>query len=390
MGPGVRDDLMILQATFGLLVSDDGGGRFQFFCEDTWQFLDNFDPPVAVGAQSSLLVGIHNGLTRSRDGCAPTRDTDLDGLRVADLAYDATGRVVIAGVVSPGRPVSRLARSEDGGERFEVLPETFDNVAFSTVEVGSADATRIYASGLLGESRVAALWRSDDGGRTWTRSPATFDGDELFIAGVDRARPDVVWARLTTRDDAGLGATALLRSDDGAMTFREVARTRGPMRGFALRDDGRAVWIGGPSDGLLRSDDGGPFRAVSDTRVECLRWHAGSLWACGTYAPGAVLLWRARGDGALTPALRWDEVQGPPARCATGTPTRDVCPLRWSIVRSTIAPTARDAGLDAGTRPPVVTAPPSTGCGCRAGGHGGGGVGWARALAMGRRRRRRA
>lgn len=385
-GPGSRDDLVFVRTTFGLLLSDDGGQRFRFFCEDAWGFLDGVDPPITIGSRGNLLVGIQNGLTRSRDGCAPSRASELDGQRVVDVANDPSGRVVLAALVAPGRPVSRVARSDDGGDRFEVPRDGFDDVTLSTVEVGSVDATRLYASGLIGEVRVPAVWRSDDGGATWERSAARFEpGVEVFISGVDRTNPDVVYLR-ATGGDAGLGGSVLLRSDDGARDFREVARTRGPMRGFAMRDDGRAVWIGGPVDGLLRSDDGGAFRAVADTSVECLRWHAGVLWACGTFAPGAVLLWRASGDGALAPALRWDQLEGPPTRCAPGSPVREVCPLRWQMVRGVISPTVRDAGMDAGA---AVTEPPAEGCGCRAGAGRGGMRGlWALGLAWAIARRR--
>lgn len=385
-GPGARDDLVLVRATFGLMLSDDGGQRFRFLCEDPWGFLDGFDPAVILGSRASMLVGIHNGLTRSRDGCAPARDPDLDGLRVVDLAADVTGRVVVAAAVAPGPPSSRVARSDDGGERFEVLPARFDGVTLSTLEVGSADGMTLYASGVEGESRAPGVWRSDDGGARWSRTLATFDaGSEVFISAVHPTLPRVLYARVNRDGDGGLGGTSLLRSDDGGDRFVVVGQTRGPMQGFAMRGDGRALWIGGPVDGLLRSDDGGPFRAISSERVECLRWHAGTLWACGSFAPGAVMLWRARGDEPLSPALRWNELEAPPSRCAPGTPLREICPARWQVLRGVIAPDARDAGLDGGADAGAAP-PPTGGCGCHASGGRGGAAWWL--LALWRRRQK--
>ncbi|MFO0628346.1 MAG: hypothetical protein U0325_22420 [Polyangiales bacterium] len=383
-GPGVRDDLILVRATFGLLLSDDGGQRFRFLCEDAWEFLDGFDPTVLVGGQGSMLVGLTNGLTRSRDGCAPTRDPDLDGYYVADLAANPAGSVVIAAAMPPGPRRARVARAINGGERFEVLPFVFDDATLNTVEVGDAAGTTLYASGAVGDARAPALWRSDDGGQHWSRSAAHFAaGDELYIAGVHPTRPRVIWVRAAREGDAGLGGTALLRSDDGGETFREVGQTRGPMRGFALRGDGEAVWIGGPSDGLLRSDGGGAFRVVSEERVECLRWHANTLWACGTFAPGAVMLWRAHGDGALAPALRWSDVEPPPvSRCAPGTPLREICPQRWQSVRGVIGAGRPDAGLDAGAVDAGVSPPPPSGCRCHVGAKGGAGRWGLAALAL--------
>src|SRR5262249_38652614 len=149
------------------------------------------------------------------------------------------------------------------------------------------------------------------------------------------SQPDVLYVRAdldapASVDDAGpgSGATALLRSDDGGAHFTEVGRTQGPMRGFALSDDGRSVWIGGPDarDGLSRSDDGAPFARVQDAHVECLRFHAGSLYVCHTFVPGGVMLSRSRDAGAtLDPVVRFDQVQGPPA-CHSGI-VHEVCPL---------------------------------------------------------------
>ncbi|MFO0630960.1 MAG: sialidase family protein [Polyangiales bacterium] len=180
----------------------------------------------------------------------------------------------------------------------------------------------------------------------------------------------------------------LLRSDDGGARFTEVLRTQGRMLGFAVRDDGRVLWAGGPDDAdrLLRSDDrGATWRRVGDARVQGLRWHAGALYvAADNLRDGYALGRSVDGGETVTPMLRFEDLTGP-AECARGTAGRDLCAARWPVLRrmwdpgdgATLADagTTRDAGLDAAVDAGRV-AVPSPGCGCAAG-EGSGSSCWA-------------
>ncbi|MBI5515959.1 MAG: hypothetical protein HY909_19410 [Deltaproteobacteria bacterium] len=372
VGPGRSALTLVVRATFGLVVSDDGGRSFQFLCEDVFEYPDGYDPPLGLGAEGGVLVGVPTGLLGTTGRCAPRRRPELDGYGVVDLTQDGSGRRVYASLLTrDAMPSARVARSDDGGERFVPGPQVFPGVRFDTVDVAPSEPDRVYAAG-TDEAGSLGVWRSEDGGQRWARTAARFGGAaQLFLAGVDPSRPAVVYARAVlaegTADGGGPLATALLRSTDGGESFRELVRTHGPMRGFALAGDGR-LWVGGPDarDGLLRSDDDGVgFRRVAPLPVQCLRWHAGALYVCDAFRPRGALLHRwVDGEASASVLVRYDQVTGPP-RCAASTPVGALCDARWAGLQRLFAATPQDAAVtDAG--PPAPPRPPSD-CGCGAG-----------------------
>lgn len=395
--PRPNGDLMVVRATFGLMVSVDRGHRWEYWCEDALQYGDGYDPPLSYAADGTLLVALEDGLVTTRNGCTFRRQPDLESFTIKDLASSPDGRVTWAlAVTRSARPDSRVARSTDNGLTFDFVGAAFPGVVLQTIEVAGSDPSRLYASGTRSDDGSAVLFRSVDGGARWVQAGARFGGATgVYVSGVDGRRPEVLYLRATAASgemDGGAaeGAGVLFRSDDGGETLRDVLRTRGPMRGFALSDDGRRVWAGGPEDGVWRSLDGAAPERLSDEPVDCLRWSDGALWACRAFVAGGPLVLRGDGDAPFETALRASELGGPPPRCPVGTLSRDVCPGRWSVVRRTLVPPALlDASTDRGA---AVTPSPPAGCGCRAGGPRGR-VGLALpalALALSLRRRRRA
>lgn len=394
-GPAGNRDLMVMRATFGLVVSVDGGRRWEYWCEDALQYGDNYDPPLIYTADGTLLVALDDGLVTTRNGCSFRRQPDLESLTVRDLAASPDGRTAWAvALTRSATPDSRVARSTDNGLTFEFVGERFVGVSLQTIEVAPSDPSRLYASGTRGGSPV--LFRSVDGGVRWTQAAGRFGGATgLYVSGVDGRDPDVLYIRATAAPedmDAGSadGSGVLFRSDDGGETVRAVLRTSGPMRGFAISDDGRRVWAGGPDDGVWRIADGVAPTRLTDAPVECLRWSDGSLWACRTFVPNGTFLLRGDGDGPFISALEAPAIGGPPPRCPAGTLMRDVCPGRWSVVRATVvrAVSTMDASTDLGA---AAEPPGAGGCDCRAGRAprvGGWGLG-ALALMLTRRRARR-
>ncbi len=381
VGPGRRDDLIAVRATFGLVVSDDGGRRFRFLCEEAFEYRDGYDPSLAWTANGTLLVGVEDGLQASATLCDPVRRRELDGQYVVDLTNDPTGRVVLAALRSrDADPVMRVARSDDGGATFDVPRDGLASTAPLTVDIAPSDSARVYASALADPNgaRDPVLLRSDDGGRAWRRTRAVFPGvSDVYVAGVDPLRPDVVYVRARLRSSADGGAletgSALYVSTDGAESVRELARTAGPMAGFALSGDGARVWIGGPDarDGLRLREGEGAFRAVSPVGVECLRWHAGALYVCESLGAGGAVLSRSLDDGSTRESLvRVEGVLPPPPSCGSSSIVSGFCADRWVSIRATTLSTLRDGGaLDAAVDVPRdVTsegpaAPPPSGCG---------------------------
>ncbi len=381
VGAGRRDDLIAVRTTFGLVVSDDGGRRFRFLCEEAFEYRDGVDPSLAWSARGALLVGVEDGLMASATLCDPMRRRDLDGQYVADLTTDPTGAVVLAALRSRDIvPAMRVARSTNGGDTFEVSRDAIASMAPLTVDLAPSNAMRAYATGLAdpNATRAPAMLRSDDGGLTWTRTRAVFPGVlDVYVAGVDPTRADRVYVRGRQRgsDDGGLeNGSALYVSDDGAESFRELARTVGPMAGFALSDDGSRVWIGGPDarDGLQISEGGGAFRTVSRDGVQCLRWHAGALYLCDVLGAGGAVLSLARGDGSTRePLVRVEGILPPPPSCAAGSVVSGFCADRWVAVRQGVFSQLRDGGVDVVSDAPrdvtvdatVAAPPPGGGCG---------------------------
>lgn len=380
VGPGASDDIVVLRATFSLAVSDNGGRRFNFLCEDSFGYIDGYDPPIAIAGDGSLLVALTDGLAATRDWCSPRRRKDLEGLRVTDLATTPAGTTVFATVVSnDDPPSSRVARSRDNGVTWELSEVPLEGVELDTIDPAPSDSMRVYAAGRDARSGVPILARSDDGGVVWHL--VTIDATQWgqwFVSGVHPVNPEVLWlrARPSGVSDAGENGDVLLQSDDGGHSTRVVFRSHGSMRGFAVDSTGNRVWAGGPDDGLWSSEGGRDFAQVDGRGVECLRWHSGTLWLCRAFAPCAAMLSRWD-DGSPAPqdVVGFDQLEGPPMHCGPGSVTHELCPARYSAVRAVIAPTVcgGDGGTDAGLtgRDSAITGDTGelrpAGCQCRAG-----------------------
>ncbi len=373
LGPGARADRIALRTTFGIIVSADGGASWSWLCEELFEYSNGspWDPPLAWGAANAgtpLFVGVPDGLIRSGDLCSAARVTETMRDFTGDVTTTRDG--VVYWVGSNGRGPNRVLASRDGGATFTLAGTIAEGVLPLTIEAAGEGARRVYVTAVGTETSRATLLRSDDGGAHFDELALDLDGGrDAWLAGVDATNPDVVYLRSSLPgDDAGLPAgTLLLRSNDGARSFTPIARTVGPMLGFALSDDGRTLWYGGsdPADRLWRSTDGGmTFSRINDVRVLCLRWHAGALYVCAPYASDGYALGRSRDDGVtVTPLVRFEDLRGP-LSCGESTTAGSVCAQRWPAVRQMFA--VADASIDA-SRPdagaPPSSPPPSCACG---------------------------
>jgi len=421
VGPGAAGDVIALRATFGLLVSRDGGRRFQWVCEDA--LFDPFpvskspDPPIAVSASGAVLYGFEWGV-RALDGCTQETASNTDETTIVDLATDPSGETVWAVEGVPGERNAVLS-APTRTMRFERLSVAPEPILWLTLDVAPSRTTRLYLTGTAERTGAPVLFRSDDGGRTLNPAAALPSAaDSAFVSAVDPTDPDVVYVRTLE----GL-STALYRSADGGQTLGLVLRFTGNMDGFAIDPTGRTVWAGGPADGLHRSDDSGrTFVQVSPMGVFCLHHRAGTLYACADWVTGPFALGRSTDGGErFESVLRFENVDGalecgPSQRLGCGAQwpafaqffqRRDVDASVPVFVRDGGRPGPRDvvivsdvrpadAGRDGGAGDAGVEPPAARGCGCVVGapaGPGGLGAGvvglWALGLATACRRRRR-
>lgn len=368
-GVGDAASRLAVRTTFGILTSADDGRSWRYLCEDLLGLSNTstWDAPIVIAPDGALFAGLPDGLARVTDGCAAPRVSEVGGDFSADLTATRDGATVYW-VGSSGPTRNRVLASIDGGRTWEMRGAARDGVLLETIEASDADPRRVYVSAVQLEPRAYLLLRSDDGARTFREIPIPrADLAGAYLAGLDGDRADGVWLRCPLRADGGPeGGTALLHSDDGGARFTEVSRTRGPMMGFAIRDDG-TVWYGGPDDGLWRRARGGPPESIASIPLTCLRWHRDALYACANHARTGWAVARSRDDGArFDPVLRFEDILGPPV-CARGTLGADVCSARWSALRRTLQP---DAGStpDAGRTTPDATPPEATpssgGCAC--------------------------
>lgn len=349
VGPGRASTVIVVRATFGLVVSRDGGASFHWICEEALEYFGSWDPPIALSADGAVHAGLVDGLIQTRDGCNFTRNESVGPALVGDLANDIDGEDVLAVEAAGGVP-NHVLISHDRGATFDRLGPGVAGGWFVTADAAPSRPSRVYATFMEERTRNYRLYRSDDGGATLSVTTTDFlGGSDAFLSAIDPTNPELIWVR----SNAGT-STMLLRSDDGGATFTRAAQTSQSMLGFAISHDGTRVWYGGPEDGLFRSDDGGrTFARVSDLHVTCLRYHQGALYICADpfRDPYALGRWRD-GEAAPEPLLRFADIAGP-VECPSGTIVHDICGARWPSLRSTLV-TSRDSdagvSLDAAVR----------------------------------------
>ncbi len=380
--PGSDGKTIFLRATFGVIVSRDGGRTWGWECEQRMGFSSTWDPPIAATRDGALWVGLPDGLRATGDGCAMQSVAALEGRTVLDLTVDTAGDRVYVLAASPAEGTHVWVGRSGAAPSFTRLGEGVRGFRFDTVEVAPSNAKRMYftatpdlASAGAGEDAAAArrahFFRSDDGGATIVESPAAFPGDgRLFVSAVDPKDAD----RVLVRALAETGSDVLL-STDGGRSFKSVLHMPGAMYGFTRTRDGAVYYAGGgdAKDGLWRSRDrGATWEPAARTPVFCLDAEGPALLVgSNPFVPNGYAIAESRDDGAtLRPLATFAGVTGPVA-C----PSDPACDPTWPATHALIttgsapeaAPGGPDAGspaaIDAGAASPAAPRPASR-CGC--------------------------
>lgn len=353
--------MVVVRTTFGLITARDRK-TFHWTCEPIIGFDPGLDPGVAVFEDGSIATGSYHGLAVTHDGACsfPFIQGDLANQYVIDLTVEPA---------TPSRALALTATPITGERSFVQVFETADNgrtwskagaplaedIIATTIEVAPSRRERIYVAGsfVTDGLRSAFIQASDDRGATWGPRTVVEGTTTLYVAAVDPFDPDRVYARTYK----AAAQDSLLVSTDGAKTFETALTIKDRVNAFALSPDGSRIAAGGAFDGIFvggRADAGTDyaFTKTSDLPIECLRWGADALYACGLTNRGAPFVVGASTDEGRTfvPLLaKLQDIAGPPP-CPRGTPSQDQCTALWPAQRERFSnPTGlvSDAGADA-------------------------------------------
>jgi hypothetical protein len=377
--PGARDEAnraLFLRATFGVLVSRDGGRHWRWLCEQAYGSVSTWDPPIATTKDGRLWIGMPSGARVTQDGCAVADVAELRGETVTDFAEAAGGARLYAATSTEGKPSRVFAQRADGSWEGR---GSIQDLRVDTMDVAPSNASRLYVTGVrqgLGQStRESLFYRSDDGGRTFVAVKPTLPvSGRLFLAAIDPRSEARILARIL--HDAG---SELVVSTDAGASFRVVLHMNGAMFGFAKSDDGQTYWAGSgnPKEGIWRSRDRGEhWDAMARSGVFCLLADGDELYACSNpYVPGGYAVAVSKDGGRTLDALAtFASIEGA-VECDGGAGA--ACAPAWPATRDAIAasgaeltrkPSRSSSDLaDApapASAPAPAPAPAKRGCGC--------------------------
>jgi MYXO-CTERM domain-containing protein len=383
---------ILVRTTFGILVTRDAGGRFDWICEAGAGYGGGDDPGIAVTGDGSILAGVFQGLDVAHgDACTwQLAGGAVAGLVVSDVSVQRTHPSTAVALAS-GPLGSAVFRSDDNAVTWTQAGTYVPGALVGlTLDLAPSDASRIYVSGirLVDGGFRAALARSPDGGGTWEILDIGPAGSSApYLAGIDPSDPQVVYVRL----DATPGQ--LLVTKDGGSTWTSVLTLPGYVAAFALSPDGATVLAGGPTDGVWRASTADhTFTRVSSMAATCLAWSGPDVYACGS----SVAVSHSIDQGqTFAPLLTLACVHGPLA-CDPATPVGSQCPAAWPQLAQQLgaaychgdagppgAEAAASSASSGGAAGSGTGGGPAHGesCACRAG-HDGAGPGAFSALAL--------
>jgi hypothetical protein len=344
---------ILVRATYGLLLTRDAGQRWDWICEGAVGFTGNEDPMISFAKDGTLLAGIFEGLSVSRDACQwDFAGGGLTGHYVVDLAVDKVDPtkavLVISNSTGTGGYLGQVWQTADSGATWaQAGTDLPAELLALTLDTAPSQPDRIYVSGRLGPPDYAGvLQRSDDRGVTWTSLPiAGADDQNLpYIGAIDPHDPDTVYVRID-----GAPGDRLLVSHDGGQSWTKVFDGTGDLLGFALSPDGATVAVGGDADGLWTA----PASTLSFTKrsplgVRCLSWAPAGLYACADeFVDGLTAGLSTDGGQTFSAQMHLSALCGPLA-CGGSSSVGNQCTAQWPATAATIAATGCD-GQDAGT-----------------------------------------
>lgn len=352
----VDGDLIIVNIERGLVISTDGGQRWDLHCGMAIGVNSSEQAPMRLLSDKRLMLATSRGVQHSSlDYCD---FTVLDSPDATTLVMAAHPTEPLTSLVSTtSEPLQGLYRTGDEGTSFERIGE-LPEFAFlaNGMAYAPSDGTRVYApaNGANSDQTGVAYFMavSSDGGATFAFNEVAIDADQagLNLLGVHPTDAQTVMLRRIGREL--MREDELLISNDGGQSF-SVRMQAEAILALAVKPDGSRMLVGN-AEGLFRSDDGGQSfeQVVAERSVSCLHYEGERLWVClePIDAIGFAGLSRSDDDGdTLEPVMVFDEVDEPPA-CAAGTAVAESCDVTWEDwYRELVMPPTQDGGTNGGT-----------------------------------------
>jgi hypothetical protein len=393
--PG-HPETMAMRTTFGVLLSNDGGDRWDWICESGMGYGARSDYILAVTGKGTMMVAAFEGLTLSRDGGCDWSFVEgpLENEVVVDITTFGADSSSVLAMTAQGQ----IAVSVDDGVTFAPYGAIDAAAVPITIDVAPSDASRVYVSALrrTGDTIGAALFVSENSGASFAEHaiPLLAGESAAFIAAVDPHDANRVYLRTGSND--GTGESRLLVTDNAGASFA-TPYTGEQILGFALGDDGKTVFVGGLLKGLLSASTSDfAFAPRTSATIQCLATNASGLWAGSNELNEGFFIGTSVDAGAhFKERLRKRALRGPLACPASSSVAR--CGAEWPSMQMAleIMPAeGEDAGpipsLDGGA-PAKSPAQPtdSEGCSTSPSAHGSLSLGALLAMMLLRRAKRR-
>jgi photosystem II stability/assembly factor-like uncharacterized protein len=322
---------LVLRATFGTLVSRDGGQRWSWICEESIGYTG--DPALTILAGGRTLHAFLGSIQVSSDDACSYElvPFDAQGRFAVDVTLDAAD-VSHAWVLTSGFMGRRQASVLDVSVAGATLTVASEDFVPSTLEVARSRPQRIYIMGFDADFR-STLLVSDDRGASWTARPVPlYSALPMYLSAIAPGDPDTLYVRV---DDGS--SDHLLISRDGGQSFTDVLTIGTDMLGFALSPDGSRVAAGGPGDGLYvaNTSDMSFSRAAELQSIRCLTWTARGLFACAQESLEQWTLALSSDDGQSFAPL-WHVQDLVPLECSPGSDVESTCSRFWLDISSQI------------------------------------------------------
>jgi hypothetical protein len=346
-----------VQVTYGMIHSFDGGASWSWTCEQAALYGGEYDPALQILGGGTTLLGTFDGLVvGSPDTCDYAFAAgELEGRYVVDvssLKSDPAHAIAVSSDGLGGNQFdTRVWSTTDGAASWsgdaEPLPASFLAL---TLDAAPSDPSRLYVSGfdVVGPSDyVGTLARSDDGGATWALLPIPGSANTSgpFLGAVDPNDPDVVWLRLA--GDAG----KLLRSNDGGLSWSTVFQGTGRLTAFAISPDGSEVVVGSGADGLHHAATSElVFTQRTAMEALCATWTPDALYLCTVEARSGFTIGRSMDAGSsFEPIHNLACLDGPRASCPASSDLVSECAGPWAAQRQVLRVDTCESGAGGGS-----------------------------------------